>query len=242
MLRLAILMPLALVACVDSGDEGIYVLNNTAVADSCTLSGSPDQAMLGHGLVYWGSPVPYVLTPLIQSRITANENGDDLSRTVQLRGADVTLTLKAVSIDHPDGSVTVTQPETQLAQFTTLFSGAIAPGGSVNAFVDVLPPATMRQVASDSGADLTNDSLNAEVLASVVIRGDINGTTITSAPYLYPITVCNQCVVTNLGACPLPSSVQVRTGNGCNPYQDGVVDCCTDASGRLVCPAATESM
>lgn len=242
MLRLAALIPLALVACVDSGDEGIYVLNNTAITDSCSLSGSPDQAMLGHGLVYWGSPVPYVLTPLIQSRIMAAEGTDDTLRTVQLRGADVTLTLKAVSIDHPDGSVTVTQPNSQLDQFTTLFSGAVAPGGSVNAFVDVLPPAAMRQVAADSGADLANDSLNAEVLASVVIRGEINGNTITSAPYLYPITVCNQCVVTNLGACPLPSTVTVRTGNACNAYQDGVVDCCTDASNRLVCPAATATM
>ena len=80
------------------------------------------------------------------------------------------------------------------------------------------------------------------MLAEVVIRGDINGSTITSAPYLYPITVCNDCVVSNLGACPLPSGVDVRTGNGCNPFQDGVVDCCTDADNRLVCPAATASM
>lgn len=242
MLRLAALMPLALVACVDTGDEGIYVLNNTAVTGECTLSGSPDQASIGHGLIHYLSPTAYVMTPLIQSRIAAQMNIDDTSRTVQLRGADIVLTLEAVTVEHADGSFTTTQPEKSLAMFSTLFSGAVPPGGSVNAFVDAIPPPTLRQIATESGADVATESFNAEVLAQVVIRGEINDNTVTSAPYLFPITVCNDCVVSNLGACPLPSGVQVRTGNACNPYQDGVVDCCTDTDGRLVCPAATATM
>lgn len=230
MLRLAALVPLTLVACVDSGDEGIYVLNNTAITEtSCSLSGNPAQAMLGHGVINWLSPQAYVMTPLIQSRITAVEGIDDQSKTVQLRGADVALTVKAITRDF------VTTPsETMLPPFSVLFSGAVGPGASVNAFVDAIPPGTLRSIGTDNGA-ATAESFRAEVLASVVIRGELNGDTITSAPYLFPITVCNDCVVVNLGACPVMGSV--RTGNACNPFQDGVVDCCTDASNNLICPA-----
>ena len=234
MLRLAALMPIALVACVDNGDEGMYVVNNTAVTTACALSGSPDQAFLGRGMIHYASPSAYVMTPLIQSRIASGESDvDEIQRTIQLRGADVTLTLKAVSVER-DGQFTVTHPEADLTQFSVLFSGSLPPSGYVNSFVDIIPPATLRQVAQMSGANVESEPFNAEVLAQVVIKGDINGDAIESAPYFYPVSVCNDCVVANLGACPL--TVSPRPGNACNPYQDGVVDCCVDASNRLVCP------
>src|SRR5687768_3032036 len=110
MLRLAALAPLVLVACVDTGDEGMYVLNNTAVGGTCSLTGSPEQPFISHGTINYLSTSAYVLTPLIQSRIVASETDTDTAqKTIQLRGADVTLTLKAVSIQHADGSVTTTQ-------------------------------------------------------------------------------------------------------------------------------------
>jgi hypothetical protein len=239
MLRLAALVPLTLVACVDSGDEGIFVLNNTAVSgDSCALTGSPSQAMVGHGIISVYSPVAYVMTPLVQSRIKSQENVDDITKTVQLRGADIKLTIKAVSIER-DGNFMVSQPETVLPGFQVLFSGALTPGGSVNAFVDLIPPGTIRQIAQMSGADLNIDSLNSEVLAEVVINGDLNGGSVESQPFFYPVTICNDCVIVNNGACPMNVTAP-RTGNACNPYQDGVVDCCVDASSNLICPGTTQ--
>ncbi len=237
MLRLAAaLVPVALVACVDSGDEGMYVLNNTAVGDSCALSGSPDQPFISHGVIYFGSSLPYTLTPLIQSRILASETDtDQAQKTIQLRGADVTLTLKAMSVQAADGSITSTQPETVLGQFSTLFAGAVTPGGSVNVGVSIVPQTTLRAVADMSGADLVNGAFTAEVLASIVIKGDINGSSIESTPYLYPVSVCSDCVISVVGACPLPAGTDVRPGNACNPYQDGIVDCCLDGE-DLVCP------
>ncbi|HEY5949223.1 MAG TPA: hypothetical protein VIV40_27205 [Kofleriaceae bacterium] len=243
MLRLAALIPfalVALVACVDSGDEGIYVLNNSAVTgESCTLSGSPDQAMVGHGQVNVLSPVAYVMTPLIESRIQSVDGVDDTSKTVQLRGADIKLTIKAVSIER-GGQFMVTQPETALPPFSVLFSGSLKPGGSVNAFVELIPPGTIRQIAQMSGANLDTDSLNSEVLAEVTIKGDLGGSSVESQPYFYPVTICNDCIVVNNGACPM--TVAPRAGNACNPYQDGVVDCCVDASNNLVCPGSTTMM
>jgi hypothetical protein len=235
MLRVAALIPLALVACADSGDEGIYVLTNTAVTgESCALTGDPMQAMVGHGLINVNSPIAYVMTPLVQSRIQSVENVDDTSKTIQLRGADIRLTIKAVSIER-DGNFMVTNPNTELPGFSVLFSGAIKPSGSVNAFVDLIPPGTLRSIAQMSGANLTTDSLNTEVLAEVTIKGDLGGDSVESQPFFYPVTVCNDCVIVNNGACPM-TVAEPRTGNACNPYQDGVVDCCVDASNNLICP------
>jgi hypothetical protein len=128
-----------------------------------------------------------------------------------------------------------TNPEKEYPGFSVLFSGSIAPAASVNAFVDLIPPATLRSIAADSGADLAVDSLNAEVQAEVVIKGDLGGDSIESQPFYYPVTVCNDCVVVNNGSCPMTITAP-RAGNACNPFQDGVVDCCIDASNNLICP------
>src|SRR5687767_10279637 len=102
MTRLVALVPFALVACVDTGDEGMVVLQTAAITGDCALTSNPDGAQLGHGIIFSGSPEPYVLTPVIQSRITAGENIDEVSRTIQLRGADVTVTLKALTLRDPN--------------------------------------------------------------------------------------------------------------------------------------------
>lgn len=240
MVRLAALLSLstlAFAACVDTGDEGIYVLSNSAVGDTCALSGNPDQASIGHGMINAFSPVAYVMTPLIQSRLVSSAGtNDDISKTVQLRGADIRLTRKAISIER-DGQFVNSNEEKMYPGFSVLFSGMIPPSGSANAFVDLIPPATLRTIAADTGANLDTDSINVEILAEVTIKGDLNGDSIESQPYFYPVTVCDDCVVNVVGACPITGTP--RVGNACNPFQDGIVDCCVEASGSVSCPART---
>jgi hypothetical protein len=237
MSRFAALLPFVFVACADTGDEGMYVINNTAPPDdSCVLTGSRDQPFNSHGVVYFGSSEGYVMTPLIQSRVVASTDTDDTSRTIQLRGADVKLTLVALSVVTSAG-ITTTQPNTELPSFSALFSGAVPPAGTANVDFTLIPASTLLSIAGMSGINLDNptDNFNAEVLAEVSVRGVINDNTVQAAPYLYPVTVCKNCVVNNLGSCPL-MDVTPRPGNPCNPAQDGVVDCCTSTEG-LVCPA-----
>jgi hypothetical protein len=211
------------------------VINNTAVeGNSCTLSGSPDQPFKSHGLIWAYSPLGYQMTPLISSRVQVGmeEMPDDLQRTIFLRGADVTLTLKAVSVEN-NGAFTVTQKDTVVDQFGVLFAGSLPPAGSVNIAFEVISPSTLRNILGMAGA---TSGVSAEVLASVVIRGDLGGDEITSNTFEYPISVCTDCVVVNNGACPMTGTP--RTGDACNPFQDGIVDCCTDASNNLICPAS----
>ena len=244
MLRLVTLTAvLALTACANQGDEGFIVLNNTAVADSCSLTGDPNQPFIAHGEIYSGSPKGYMLTPLIQSRVTTGGAGsgaavDPTTRTIFFKGANVTLDVKAVSIERADGSFT--NPNVTLsgqqAQFSALFSGSLPPGGSANVAFELIPVQTLRTIQMASGAGPT-DRMRAEVLATITILGELNGDEVSAQPFTFPVSVCNDCVVVNLGACPV--TAMARTGNACNPFQDGVVDCCTDADGFLTCPAPT---
>src|ERR1043165_5095439 len=242
MLRLTTLTAvLALAACAGTGDEGMIVLNNTAVASSCTLSGATTQPFIAHGQIFAKSPNGYFLTPLIESRVESADSVDDTQRTIFLTGANVSLEVKAVSIEHADGSfangpaITLNTP-----QFSALFSGSLPPAGSVNVGFAVIPPQALRQILTSSGAGAT-DKMTAEVLATVNILGTLGGDSLESSPFQFPVAVCNNCVVVDNGACPMNIAAP-RTGNACNVYQDGIVDCCHDASNNLVCPGSTATM
>lgn len=245
MLRLLTLTAvLALAACANTGDEGMIVLNNTAVATTtCTLTGATSQPFIAHGEINAKSPDGYLLTPLIQSRVMASTSMDTLQRTISLTGANVALTVESVSLEHPDGSFTngTVTLSGQQAQFASLFSATLPPAGTVNVGFDVLPVQTLRQILTSSGAGAT-DKLRAEVLATVTVLGTLDGDKISATPFQYPITVCTGCVVNNLGTCPLPIGTVPRIGNPCNPFQDGTVDCCLDASNTLECPGPVSTM
>ena len=233
---------LALAACANSGDEGMIVLNNTATVDTCTLNGSTSQPFIAHGQIWAKAPTGYLLTPLIQSRVVMGSSTDISQRTILLTGANVELSVESVSIEHPDGSFSsgsVTLSGAQ-SQFSALFSGSLPPAGTVNVGFEVVPPQTMRQILTASPS--ATDKMTAEVLAKVTVLGTLDGDKISASPFQFPIAVCNNCVVTNLGACPVPTGTVPRKGNACNPFQDGTVDCCTDTSNNLVCPATVSTM
>ena len=79
------------------------------------------------------------------------------------------------------------------------------------------------------------------IQASFTVTGKMSGEDVTSQPFQYGITLANDVVVQNVGACPAPAGVTINTGNPCNAFQDGLVTCCTDAaSNALICPATTQ--
>ena len=77
-----------------------------------------------------------------------------------------------------------------------------------------------------------------ELLATVSVLGTLGDQEIESRPFSYPVTVCSDCVVNVLGDCPSTGAAP-RTGNACNKFQDGVLDCCRMPDLSLVCPATT---
>ena len=241
MLRAAALITsmLAITACVaDSGGEGFIIVNNTAVQGTqCLLLGTQGQPFKAHGEISTLSSAGYLFTPLFQSNITATST-QEVQRTLMFNGANVELTVEALTIQHADG--TFDKPPVPVLQgtdgkFQALFSGSLTPGGTANAAFEIVPVTTIASIVQASGAAAT-DHMSAEVKAIIKPFGTMGGDRVDGTPFQYPVTVCNDCVVVNRGACPVTGTV--RTGDPCQPFEDSVVDCCTDASNNLVCPAS----
>jgi hypothetical protein len=201
-----------LVGCADTGDEGMFILNNTApTGTSCMLTSTPGQPFLTAGTLEANTGHGYLLTPLIESRID-NPMMQGATRTIHLEGANITLS----AVNSTGGLSTV-------SSFTSLISGSIDPLGAVNVAFEVLPAS----VATTPG----------EFSAHVTVFGTLGGSRIDGQPFDYPIRVCTGCVVRSIAAaCPVTG--MPVTGNPCNAFQDGPVDCCMN-SGTLVCPATT---
>ena len=232
----------SLSACASKGDEGMFIRNNTAPPPGlCTLTSDPAQPFTAAGEISYlagAAGQGYVLTPLVESRITAN-TGAEAERTIHLEGANVTLTVANTSTTQP---------------LTALFAGSVAPnGGTTNVAFEVLPASSI--------VALGNASQNVEVIANVAVYGTLGGGRIDAEPFQYPITIValGKGVVTGLGGGTITTGatscgamvLPAATGNPCNPYQDGVFGCClsdvqpngmVDANvTHAVCPAVADA-
>lgn len=208
----SIAFALLLAGCAGSGDEGMFILNNTApTGTTCALTSDPSQPFLAHGSLVANMGVGYLLTPLVESRID-NPMMDTATRTIHIEGANVVLS-------KADTSGTLTE----VTKFTSLVSGSIPPLDTINVSFEIIPAS----VAATPG----------EYSANVTMFGTLGGGRIDSAPFNYPVTVCENCIVRiSPTACPLTGTPM--TGNPCNPFQDGIVDCCMSGS-TLLCPGPT---
>lgn len=223
-----IFVSLGLAACAaDEGDESIIVSKNVVPGDMCTFGASSAEQFLPHGEVSAFAKRGYTLYPQLTSRIVATD-AQLQQRTITLKGARVDLTFPDPALAGVTG-----------IKFESRFSGPLAPnGGITDVGFELIPTSVIDQIRSAIGATpTTTDSKRAEVIAKVVIFGDLSGDEVTSASYEYPVTVCNDCVTNVIGTCPLPAgSVVGGTPNPCNPYQDGTIDCCAMGN-DVVCPA-----
>ena len=217
------------VGCADKGDEGFFILNNTAPpigGTSCTFTGDPTQPFIAAGEISYDSQQGYLFSPLLESRITA-VMGQESTRTIHLEGANVTLQLANGGTKQ---------------SFTVLFSGSLAPNnGTTNVSFELVP--------KESITALGNVSQNVEIVASITPYGTLGGGRIDGEPFQYPITIIarGNGIVESVGACSLMTfPMSTATPNACNPYQDGVLTCCTctpkaGGSATLECPPVTDA-
>ena len=216
-MRVPVLMLLA-IGCVKNGADGMVILeNDAATSTTCTFTGQTGQPTLSSGQIFANSTNAYLLTPLIESRLSAG-SGLEVDRSILLQGANVTLSGNGVALSN--------------TSFSTPVSGTIPPGGTVNVSFPVIP--------AEDLAGFVNGSDQGLITVTVQMYGTEGGGTIDSEPFTYGVTVCPAgapCVVTNLGTCAGLTAGVASVGNPCNVFQDGAVDCCTDTTGKYICPA-----
>jgi len=250
------LLALALAGCVaDGGDEGLVVRNNLAPdGSSCKFTPATSTAFVSRGTLHTRSPSPYLLAPLLESRIVA-AMGQESVRTVSLMGARIDLAIGPITVEDAQGATTFScaaegasacydeaaraaLAEAGVTRFRSLFSAPLAPNGGLStATFDLVPTAAVREIERKAGALPAGARLHAQVVATAVVYGQLGGGEVSSPPYVYPVSVCNDCVLNVVGACvDTPTGFAPRPGNPCNLYQDGTADCCTNGT-ALVCPA-----
>lgn len=235
MFRLALAsLVFPLVGCVaadSAGDEAIYIVKAVAANDSCSFSSTDSEPYIGHGEINVFSPNPYLIYPQLKSRIVTTSSSEQQQKTIQIHGARVTLDFK----DKDIGARVAADDK----KFQSLFSAPLMPndGSITDARFELIPDGALASIAASIGA---GQNVRTEVVASLVVFGDLAGDEVVSQAFQFPVTICSDCVIGNLapnGTLPVCPLTTARTGNACNPYQDGIVDCCT-LDGALVCPGA----
>lgn len=232
----------ALGACtVDDAGEGIFITKNVVPGEGCTFAATEAEPFLPHGTWSLLSPSGYRFHPQMKSRITAVE-GQEEQRTIIVQGARIDLAFADETL-FDAGELTQLQ-SAGVTKFESRFSAPIAPnGGITDGGFDLITRDLIDAILAKR-PDLTGASpptFRTEILATAVVFGDMSGSEVKSQPFQFPVTLCNDCVVNVVGTCPLPAETTVSPGNPCNPFQDGVADCCVGASG-VVCPAPVATM
>lgn len=247
----AIVIVAALSGCTKNGegDSGMYIYNNTdPTSATCVFTGDPTQTFLSGGEISSMSPVGYFLSPLLRSRITALM-GEEQQRTIEVEGAHVTI--NGTTTDRrfaaslpPEGSANV--------GFELIPASMLSSPGVI--------VATVTPFGKMGGGDITGQPFDYPVTVCtncIVVDRGLCGNRCSNNPAMAcslaqdcgggacsmsgtPCTSTAQCGATG-GTCAFPytcgpSGITPRQGNPCNPYQDGIVDCCHSATG-LVCPA-----
>ncbi|MBP9084981.1 MAG: hypothetical protein KBG15_02640 [Kofleriaceae bacterium] len=209
----------------DGGDKTILITNNMVPADMCLLMPTETGPFRGAGTLDLAGSGGYLFFPLIKNLTSSNNGTLTSNRTFFAEGFRITLS-------SPD-------PVTQAAiadrdSYTILTGFSVAPDNSLfGASVQVLSsPVVEALVARLAKFEST------QIVASVEVIGTLSGDQVSSNAFDFPITVCIQCLVTDLGPCDMLDSAFTVTspGNSCNPGQDQAVQCCSTPQGN-VCPA-----
>lgn len=81
------------------------------------------------------------------------------------------------------------------------------------------------------------------MVANLTVYGTLGGGRIDAEPFQYPITIIGDNNGITFGTTTPCDSMPLgaRAGNPCNPFQDGVVDCCLSSTNAVLCPAVMES-
>jgi len=241
-----LLILLCVVGCAADEYGSFVILNNQSPSSGelCEFTADENNAFITRGQLAIESPSAYLLNPLFASRIKA-DMGKELQRTVALHGARVDLKVGPIQILENNVTTTIEIDEADpelgagvggVTKFESLFSAALPPNGLSAATFDLVPRTVIDAVIARAQPSETR-AVHAQVVGTVVAFGDLQGSEIIGDPFQYPVTICNDCIVNILGDCiNIPQGEIGRGGNPCNPFQDGIVDCCQGTTG-LVCPS-----
>ena len=222
-----------LVGCAETTPE-LFILDNQPLADDCTIeSGSTSTTVISAGSMDVLFAQQYTMHPRIENTMVDSETvefttggggGNGGLQGAEWEANQVSLRRATVRYNPPDVLASVFPDEV-----TIPISGAVGPGGTFVASLNVISPQLAQTLASleifEVGAALT-------LLIEVEIEGETSaGNNVDSNRFVYPIQLCAGCsVVNSTGTCAAGGGDD--TDELCAPGTDFYsIDC------GLVCPA-----
>lgn len=214
-----------------------FILQNQVEKEGCviTTDESPYRAM-GHldvRLLHRDAIGAYLAMPLVQNDLPEDASSVAQQNRIDLRGFIVDVQ----TIGQPPGKVAELLDNLEfdnptLLHFREPASGSIGPGGDRRATSVVVIGAALARMIQATG-DLKSVPY---VQLGARIRAVGNRATgeIESDPFLFPIRVCDGCLIARQESCPFTTAPS-NLGNACNVAQDAYVDCCTMGD-SLICP------
>jgi hypothetical protein len=233
---------LLLVGCGATPGQFLIVQDQVPDTASCvipTTIGSVyrDVGNLDVRLVSRRAEAGYYMYPLLRNNLQPAAGGQigDPNR-IALSSYNVSLGLPADATSSPlamlFGDLANSPQDSGLLRFSVPTSGSVASGGGyTSSGVPAIPGELARRIR-DQG--LLAGTSYAYVMATVRARGDTQNGSIESDPFVFPIRVCDGCLIASLQLCPATME-PANKGNPCNVAQDDPVDCCDSGAG-LQCP------
>jgi len=228
-----IAVALATGACADTLGQSFEIIGNQAEdGTSCVPEPSEGGTNRIAGLYDSQAAGDYVLLPLVKSFAEVDGTTTEQQRTVLIRGARVTIELDDPSLFT--ASEIADLEEANLLAYEQLFTVSLSPGGLASFALPVVPVELARALG---GKLVGNDRTS--VTTRTTLFGELADGEAESRSFPFPVTICNGCLFSNEGTCPLPAGTEVRAGNACNPGQDSPVTCCGPAEDPT-CPATVD--
>jgi hypothetical protein len=220
--KLPVASTLALALALASGcvedDRGFVIVQNQIPEPGCIApggtsslyrsSGTLDVSAVAKGYLYG-----YVMFPLVENNLTATAATDNQPErnSLQMRRFDVSLDMGELPVAQDDFSVGA--------------SGLIKPGATRSFGVEVLPAALVSKMAGGSFPP----GWAPVVMVTIRAVADRSGGEVESGEFIYPVTICSECLVDWQDPCPDPEDTSVTVyKNECGRPQDDRLTCCPD--------------
>jgi hypothetical protein len=208
------------------GERALAIIQNQVPQTGCEIPGQDTDIYRPSGLLDVRGDQGYILFPLMRNDMlpSAGLDGQPERNRVYLRRFEIELEVEdAVGSDVPG----------QLTNFSVPISAEMVPGQLRSSLVKVIPDLLVPFLVVPEGFRPT-------VTATVKVVADHHGNEIESPEFVYPIEICDGCLVTVLDACPGTVQDEINfVSNECGIPQDTGVACCNDPSRGFICLAGS---
>lgn len=206
-------------------NEFFYIYQNQVPEKGCLIT-ADDEVYRPSGLLDVSLGKGYRLFPLLRNDLPTKKPAGEITdrpdpNMLDMRRFDVEVQLADAAIS-PDR-----------LEFSQKTSGVLLPDDRRASIVEILPGDLARELQASSIEELT---VKVTAIAETGLKNPLR-----SIPFIYPLRLCNGCLVTVIDNCADAVDIAAGvSGNVCGIPQDGPLLCCNDANRGTVCFATDE--